>query len=384
MATKKRYSLTSPPTFAPDARQWADSFRPGPGDAEAHIDSLGTPLSNHCIFCGHESDGDPRDHIFPTSKGGLTVPGNMLRTCPKCNFGRQNISVIDFWRRQDPATRWYKDEKSFFEAFERLVAPFKRDYPEHYERAMAIQEGSQSALEELYRIVAEYQSTLPRFEFFSDQKSVAKGLEEFYLKTEGSKRSLDNASAFAKLSSRNDSFAQAVVRIADSASGSKSTQQTFRSNVARAALAAEKCIDFEAKKSQQKKQLKLMLTEAKSGGVVTPYRKLFEGLGKKHKHLATVAAEKERELNREASAAQTKLRQEARLTMENFLEGKLKEVTPRDSQMLDYGFGHPKTNRLAIFERGIDEVASGRIQYPQGYTPNAKAREAIKRRRTLS
>lgn len=384
MATKNRYKFEKHFTFAEDARVFADSYKVNSHDAENHILSLGTPLANCCVFCGTEVDRDPRDHIFASSKGGPTVPGNMMRTCTDCNSSRGNVSALDRWRASDPAKRWFRTEKDFIEALERLTAPFREDYPKEYARAVAIQAGDKKATLDFYGDVARHRLTAPHYSKINDEETLKRLEESFvehYLSAESARNSPENAHAYDKLSTRSDSFAKIALEVANTSGGNKDTQRAWRSNVARSALKFEQAVNMKDKKSEQKEALRALLSDysERSSSFVRPYRKLFEAHGSGYKHLLKVAVSVERELSRENNRQKTMVRNEARVTVQNLFDGKLQKPTARDLEMLDHALGHPATGKLAIFRRLIAEVHAGTVELPAGYAPNAKAQAAINR-----
>lgn len=68
-----------------------------------------------CPFCGKpegrgKKEKFDRDHVIPESKGGKTVRNNIIPCCPKCNRGRGNRDVFDWFRRQDFWTQEREDK----------------------------------------------------------------------------------------------------------------------------------------------------------------------------------------------------------------------------------------------------------------------------------
>ena len=41
-----------------------------------------------CFYCGQEAN--TVDHIFPISKGGLSIEDNMIAACNRCNSGKRD------------------------------------------------------------------------------------------------------------------------------------------------------------------------------------------------------------------------------------------------------------------------------------------------------
>lgn len=379
MAKNYRYTIERFPSFAKDARIWSDSFRKSASAAENHVLSLGTPLANSCLFCGDTVSGDPKDHIYASSRGGLTVPGNMMRTCTRCNFSRSNVSALEFWTKSDPAKRWYQDEKLFREALARLTAPFREGYPDHYARAVAIEGGSQEALEELYSVVALHHAASPRFDLVDDRAAIAASISHFYLVTEQAKTSVDSASAYERFAVRRDKFAKTVLKVADASNGTEKSKQSHRSNVASAALKIERQIDMTQKKRIQKQALQALFENANSSSTVRPYKLVLQALGSKFRHLAEFAEATEKEISRSVNAEKTRIRQEAKATVQNLYSGRLKKINARDCEMIDLAIGHPKTGRLTDFDRLVVDIREGKIELPKGYVPNTRAQEVLDR-----
>lgn len=46
--------------------------------------------NGYCYFCNCKSDILTIEHILPRSRGGPTIPQNLVLTCPRCNFSRQS------------------------------------------------------------------------------------------------------------------------------------------------------------------------------------------------------------------------------------------------------------------------------------------------------
>lgn len=58
-----------------------------------------------CAFCGRpegraKKDKLDRDHLVAISKGGKTVPGNIIPACTKCNRGRGNKDWDEWFKKQ--------------------------------------------------------------------------------------------------------------------------------------------------------------------------------------------------------------------------------------------------------------------------------------------
>ena len=57
----------------------------------------GLTLQPWCPYCGDFLGSDPHaDHIYPVSKGGRSVPKNMVYACAKCNIMKTNLTLTGF------------------------------------------------------------------------------------------------------------------------------------------------------------------------------------------------------------------------------------------------------------------------------------------------
>lgn len=53
-----------------------------------------------CPYCGGPLGSDPHaDHIYPVSKGGRSVPKNMVYVCAQCNSTKKNLTLTGFVRK---------------------------------------------------------------------------------------------------------------------------------------------------------------------------------------------------------------------------------------------------------------------------------------------
>jgi len=53
-----------------------------------------------CPYCGNPLGSDPHaDHIYPVSKGGRSVPKNMVYVCAQCNSMKRNLTLAGFIRK---------------------------------------------------------------------------------------------------------------------------------------------------------------------------------------------------------------------------------------------------------------------------------------------
>lgn len=58
--------------------------------------------TNDCPYCGRELDGDPHlDHIYPVSKGGLSIVENLVWCCFRCNNQKSDKGLIQFLVEND-------------------------------------------------------------------------------------------------------------------------------------------------------------------------------------------------------------------------------------------------------------------------------------------
>ena len=60
----------------------------------------GLNLQPWCPYCGGSLGSDPHaDHIYPVSKGGRSVPKNMVYVCAKCNIMKSNLTLTGFIKK---------------------------------------------------------------------------------------------------------------------------------------------------------------------------------------------------------------------------------------------------------------------------------------------
>jgi hypothetical protein len=60
-------------------------------------------FNNSCSYCGKSDEGLHQDHFIPLTKGGGFVKGNMIPSCPPCNYSKHNK---DF-------EKWYINHASY-------------------------------------------------------------------------------------------------------------------------------------------------------------------------------------------------------------------------------------------------------------------------------
>ncbi len=54
-------------------------------------------VDTHCPYCGdHLGENPHADHIYPVSKGGLSVSMNMVMVCSKCNLKKKDLTLREF------------------------------------------------------------------------------------------------------------------------------------------------------------------------------------------------------------------------------------------------------------------------------------------------
>lgn len=354
-----------------DARVWADSYRETPRAAEDYLKTLSTPLADSCLFCSEKVSGDPRDHLFPVSKGGPTVPGNMAYSCAVCNGARSNSYALDYWRSMDPVKRFHKKEKEFLAALELATRPFRDRYPEEYKIAVGIQAGSNSDWLKFCRNVAEYAADGSQFAGVSNREELIQSFVDFYNESKEQRES--DLSAYDQLRLRADSFAQNAIIAADNSGGSPKSQKAFRSSIANAALRFEVAVSMDAKKKEQKRQFLTLLGKAVSKSSVTPYRKLLEAQGSAYVHLVEVATDLERSLGRSKSSMNTEKRRDAKVVVQTIMDGKMKKISSGDSELLEFAILHPRTNRYRLFEDFLSDVQGEKVELPRGYSPSERA-----------
>ena len=60
--------------------------------------SIHLHTGNRCIYCGKPSESI--DHVFPLSRGGMSVTANCVPACLSCNGHKSDADVFDWYRRQ--------------------------------------------------------------------------------------------------------------------------------------------------------------------------------------------------------------------------------------------------------------------------------------------
>ncbi len=60
--------------------------------------SIHLHTGNRCIYCGKPSESI--DHVFPLSRGGMSVTENCVPACLSCNGLKSDADIFDWYRRQ--------------------------------------------------------------------------------------------------------------------------------------------------------------------------------------------------------------------------------------------------------------------------------------------
>jgi len=67
---------------------------------QSYLDDLFERFDGMCAYC-QERKATSIDHIIPVSKGGNSVPGNLLPCCKHCNSSKRNRNVFE-WLESNP------------------------------------------------------------------------------------------------------------------------------------------------------------------------------------------------------------------------------------------------------------------------------------------
>ncbi len=87
----------------PDVRRaYADSFESKPEDHRKYLAKF-PHLKGKCHCCGKRlrKDWAPTDHVIPTSKGGITVVGNLLPICGPCNSAKGDLNADVYFKKRN-------------------------------------------------------------------------------------------------------------------------------------------------------------------------------------------------------------------------------------------------------------------------------------------
>lgn len=362
-------------TIASDARTWADNYLVSASAAQTHLSSLGTRFANNCFFCSARVSGEPKDHIFPASKGGPTVPGNLIHTCSGCNYSRTEKTPLDFWHNMEPERRFHKTQRELLADLELVTQAFKNEHPEEYRIAVGIQDGSTEAWLEFCKNVAEFTADAPQFDGVSNKSEMVQSFISFY--NTAKVKQDTNLSAFEQLEARTDDFAKNVVIAGNSSGGSYRSRSSFRSSIANAALRFEESVNMSDTESEQKKELGALLSNLGSKAAVTPYRKLLEFQGKRYKHLADYTLEIERQIGRDLAALKATKRNDAEAVIQAIVSGKMHSLTEEENELLEFAILYPRASRPKAFEAFVASVRSGEVKLPEGYSPSDKAQAVL-------
>lgn len=95
-ADYERYHYANDPEYRRRRSHRSSAYRRNvsPLPAEA-IDALGEKFGGLCAYCLCLNP-ESWDHIVPVSKGGKTVPGNIVPACTPCNSRKKDLDVWEF------------------------------------------------------------------------------------------------------------------------------------------------------------------------------------------------------------------------------------------------------------------------------------------------
>jgi hypothetical protein len=51
---------------------------------------------NCCAYCGRPSDDLQREHVLPLARGGSHGVGNIVPSCPRCNYGKRTSLAVEW------------------------------------------------------------------------------------------------------------------------------------------------------------------------------------------------------------------------------------------------------------------------------------------------
>lgn len=51
-----------------------------------------------CAYCGEPANDLQREHVVPLARGGTHGVGNIVPSCPTCNYAKKDKFVVE-WRR---------------------------------------------------------------------------------------------------------------------------------------------------------------------------------------------------------------------------------------------------------------------------------------------
>lgn len=149
------YSLSSPGYDGAVARQFADCYFENREAHREHLSKFSGELKKGCLYCGSKKDLSLSEHIFAVTRGGITVVGNLIVVCRCCNGEKGNLSHEAYFQKKLMNPNF--NHPVFGRSMERFLAfvydytrPFRENYPEEWARAVAIEEGDSSALNEFF------------------------------------------------------------------------------------------------------------------------------------------------------------------------------------------------------------------------------------------
>jgi 5-methylcytosine-specific restriction endonuclease McrA len=93
---RRRYATD--PGYRAERRQHAHARKRGVAPLPVEgIEALTEAFEGRCAYC--PAVATTWDHLVPVSKGGRTVPGNMVPACASCNSRKRDFDVFEFMER---------------------------------------------------------------------------------------------------------------------------------------------------------------------------------------------------------------------------------------------------------------------------------------------
>lgn len=97
-AEYERARYASDPVYRAERRQHAHARRRGVAPLPVEgMEVLTVDFGGLCAYCPAPST--TWDHLVPVSKGGRTVPGNIVPACLSCNSRKRDADVFEFMER---------------------------------------------------------------------------------------------------------------------------------------------------------------------------------------------------------------------------------------------------------------------------------------------
>jgi hypothetical protein len=90
------------------------------GEIKAYFEADG---GLRCVYCGDESPSR-WDHFFPVSKGGDTVPGNLVPSCARCDDSKQHKTLEEWFSSR--AT--HKPPENLHDAIVMRIARYQKHF----------------------------------------------------------------------------------------------------------------------------------------------------------------------------------------------------------------------------------------------------------------